>query len=316
MNNPISGLLNINKPKDITSHDVVARVRRLAGQRRVGHAGTLDPLASGVLLVCLGQATRLIEYLMTGRKQYRATIRFGITTDTLDAEGQIISQSDPSGLNETYLREYLPTFLGEIEQIPPLFSALKRGGQPLYKRARAGETVEIEPRRVNIYALTWVEWQPPNLTLEITCSSGTYIRSLARDLGEVVGVGAHLAGLVRTASGPWPIGEAVPLEQLEAEAGQSELGWQRHLHPLDRAVMHLPRVILSEAEVVRVKQGQQVEVDVEPSATYFAPLGGASHLEDHKLARAYTPQGDFLAILTLIEANAKLWQPKKVFKTK
>lgn len=308
-NSPISGFLNINKPKGITSHDVVARVRRLAGQNRVGHAGTLDPLATGVLLVCLGQATRLIEYLMTGCKQYQATIRFGVTTDTLDAEGRALNRNDPSGLSESHLREILPAFLGEIEQIPPLFSALKKGGQPLYKRARAGETVELEPRRVTIHALTWVNWQPPDLTLDITCSPGTYIRSLARDLGEAAGVGAHLAELIRTASGPWQLSDAVPLEQLEGEAAHSKSGWHKHLHPLDRAVTFLPKVVLAEEEAIRVKQGQQVQIDMAASAI---PLKDESPL---KLARAYTSQGDFLAVLTLAEPDAKLWQPKKVFKT-
>ena len=197
---PLSGLLNINKPPGITSHDVVNRVRKLAGQRKVGHAGTLDPLASGVLLVCLGHATRLIEYLIAGRKQYRATLRFGITTDTLDAEGQVIAQNDISGLTEIHLRQILPNFLGQIEQIPPLFSATKKAGQPLYKRARAGEIVEVEARTVTIYDLTWVAWQPPDLTLDITCSPGTYIRSLARDFGQAAGPGAHLRPVTRRAT--------------------------------------------------------------------------------------------------------------------
>jgi tRNA pseudouridine55 synthase len=304
-NSPLTGLLNINKPTGITSHDVVNRVRKLAGQRKVGHAGTLDPLASGVLLVCLGQATRLIEYLMASRKQYRATLRFGTTTDTLDAEGQITTQNDPSGLTEAYLRQILPNFLGEVEQIPPLFSAIKKAGQPLYKRARAGEIVEVEPRVVTIYDLTWVAWQPPDLTLDITCSPGTYIRSLARDLGEAAGPGAHLAGLTRTASGPWRLAEAVSLETLEQEAAQGSSMWQQHLHPPDQALTHLPKVTLSAAEAAHVQQGRQIQID-------FA--SGASHL-DH-LVRAYTPDGDFLAILTLVEPNAKLWQPKKVFQTK
>ncbi len=310
LNNPISGLLNINKPKGITSHDVVARVRRLAGQRKVGHAGTLDPLATGVLLVCLGQATRLIEYLVSDRKQYRATIRFGLTTDTLDAEGQVISQSDPSGLSEAHLCELLPTFLGEIEQVPPVFSALKRGGQPLYKQARAGEVVKVEPRRVTIHTLTWVDWQPPDLTLDITCSSGTYIRSLARDLGEVAGIGAHLAELTRTASGRWQLAEAVPLEQLEREAAQGEPIWQKYLNPMDQALAHLPQIILSAEMAALVKQGRQVQIDSVSGPTHFARLRGTSH---PCLLRAYTPNGDFLAILTLAEPNAKLWQPKKVF---
>lgn len=297
-----SGLLNIDKPKGITSHDVVNRVRKLAGQRRVGHAGTLDPMATGVLLVCLGQATRLIEYVMSSRKQYRAVFRFGVTTDTLDAEGQITTENDPSALTEARLRQILPTFLGQIEQTPPLFSAIKKGGQPLYKRARAGETVEVEPRQVTLYALTWVDWQPPDLTLDITCSPGTYIRSLARDMGMAAGPGAHLAELTRTASGPWTLADAIPLETLEREAAEDRSSWQRHLHPLDKAISHLPQVSLSAEDTIRVQQGKQIQLDL--------PL---SPCDNPDLVRAYTPDGDFLAILTLAQPDAKLWQPKKVF---
>lgn len=296
-----SGLLNIDKPKGITSHDVVNRVRKLAGQRRVGHAGTLDPMATGVLLVCLGQATRLIEYVTASRKQYRAVIRFGLTTDTLDAEGQITAENDPSALTEARLHQILPAFLGQIEQIPPLFSAIKKGGQPLYKRARAGQTVEVEPRQVTLYALTWVDWQPPDLTLDITCSPGTYIRSLARDVGLAAGPGAHLAGLTRTASGPWTLADAVPLETLEHEAAENRSSWQRHLHPPDKAISHLPQVSLSAEDSIRVQQGQQLQLDFLPAS------------DNPNLVRAYTPDGDFLAILTLAQPDAKLWQPKKVF---
>ncbi|MCL4295024.1 MAG: tRNA pseudouridine(55) synthase TruB [Anaerolineae bacterium] len=300
---PVSGLLNINKPKGITSHDVVNRVRRLAGQRRVGHAGTLDPMATGVLLVCLGQATRLIEYVMVGQKQYRATIRFGVITDTLDAEGQVTAINDSSSLSDTQLRTILPSFLGDIEQIPPLFSAIKQEGQPLYKRARAGKVVEVAPRRVAIHALTWVAWQPPDLILDVTCSAGTYIRSLARDLGQAAGPGAHLAELTRTASGPWQLAEAVSLEQLEREAAQNASAWQRHLHPPDQAITHLPQVILTEEAVKHVQQGRQLQIEEAP------------YLENAGPIRAYTPDGDFLAILTSVDPSAKLWQPKKVFQT-
>jgi tRNA pseudouridine55 synthase len=308
--NPLSGLLNINKPKGLTSHDVVNRVRRLAGERRVGHAGTLDPMATGVLLVCLGPATRLIEYLVTSRKQYRATIRFGLTTDTLDAEGRTTAENDASWLKEPQLREILPNFLGEIDQIPPLFSAIKKDGQPLYKRARAGEMVELSPRQVTIYALTWVAWQPPDLTLDVMCSAGTYIRSLARDLGEAAGPGAHLAELTRTASGSWQLADAVSLEQLENEAAQGDSAWQKYLHPADEAIVHLPPVTLSAPTVIDVQQGRPVQLDFPSGAMH---LGSASHLDKGALARAYTLDGDFLAILTLVEPDVKLWQPKKVF---
>jgi tRNA pseudouridine55 synthase len=279
----------------MTSHDVVARVRRLAGQQRVGHAGTLDPMATGVLLICLGRATRLIEYVMAGQKIYRATIRFGVTTDTLDAEGEVVAQQDPSHLDEAGLRALLPQFVGRIEQVPPIFSAIKQGGQPLYKRARAKEPVEIGPRQVTIEALTWGDWQPPDLTLEVTCSPGTYIRALARDLGEAAGVGAHLTALRRTQSGRWRVAEAVPLAMLEGAAS-----WQSYLQPPDQAVAHLPAVALSAEDVRRVRQGQRLELEV----AFPSPPG---------LLRAYTPAGEFLAILALADPTQNLWHPKKVF---
>jgi tRNA pseudouridine55 synthase len=295
----ISGLLNIDKPQGLTSHDVVARIRKLAGQHKVGHAGTLDPLATGVLVVCLGQATRLMEYLMLDQKEYRATIRFGVTTDTLDAEGKIVAQADPSGLTEGQLRAALSGFLGEIEQVPPVFSALKQGGKPLYRRARAGQAVTVEPRPVRIGTLAWVAWQPPDLTIDIVCSAGTYIRSLARDLGEAVGLPAYLAGLRRTASGKWSLADAVALEVLEREVQADETAWQRYLHPIGQVLTHLPGVTLTEELAEQVRHGRQVELETLPG---------------QPLLRAYTPTGDFLAILTRNEAGDKLWQPKKVFK--
>jgi tRNA pseudouridine55 synthase len=304
---PVSGLLNVNKPAGMTSHDVVARIRKLAGLRKVGHAGTLDPLATGVLLVCLGQATRLIEYLMASRKQYRATVRFGTATNTDDAEGEVTATGDPANVIESQLRERLPTFVGDIQQIPPIFSALKKDGQPLYKRARAGQPVEVSPRAVTIHTLTWVNWEPPDLTLDVVCSPGTYIRALARDLGQAVGVPAHLAALTRTASGDWQLEQAVSLARLEAEAADGSDHWQYHLLPPDRAVIHLPRVTLDEAGVTQVKYGQQVQVS--------GIEAGSDEVGDDTLIRAYTPAGEFLAILTQANADDKLWQPKKVFHT-
>jgi tRNA pseudouridine55 synthase len=267
-------------------------VRYFTGQRHTGHAGTLDPLATGVLLVCLGQATRLIEYLTPGRKHYRATLCFGIATNTLDADGQVIATSDPTHLTETCLRELLPAFLGEIDQIPPIFSAIKQQGRPLYKRARAGEQINLAPRRVTIDSLTWVNWTPPYLTLDIVCAAGTYIRALARDLGEAAGVGAHLTALTRTASGNWSLAEAVSLEQLEA----NPVAWQQYLQPLDQAVQHLPRLDLTAPAAADVVYGRQVTLE-----------GPATHW-----VRAYT-NGEFLAILARVEGEAALWQPEKVF---
>jgi len=288
----ISGLLNINKPQGITSHDVVARVRKLAEQRKVGHAGTLDPMATGVLLVFLGQGTRVIEYVVGSHKQYRATICFGTSTDTLDAEGKVTATTDASHLTETQLRDLLPEFLGDIEQVPPLYSAIKRNGQPLYKLARAGQIIDVPPRQITIDSLTWVSWEPPHLTVDVVCSAGTYIRSLARDLGDAAGTGAHLTRLTRTASGTWTLDDAVTLEQLE-----NDTQWGKYLHPLDQAITHLPRVDLTKAETTEIGFGRRIEVDS----------------LDKTPARAYTPDGEFLAILTRVDSDDKLWKPKKVF---
>ena len=304
----LSGILNINKPQGFTSHDVVARVRSLSGQRKVGHTGTLDPLATGVLLVCLGQATRLIEYLQPSLKRYRATIRFGIATDTLDAEGQVVAEHDPSSLNEAQLRQVLPAFMGEIKQIPPIFSALKKNGQPFYKLARAGLPVKVKPRWVTIHALDWVAWQPPDLTLDILCAPGTYIRSLARDLGDAVDTGAHLAGLTRTANGQWLLAEAVSLAELDREVKADPAAWLKYLHPPDRAVAQLPRVILTAENAVSVKHGRPIEI-----SGFEANSATVNQETNRGLLRAYAPNGDFLAILTQAKSNDKLWQPKKVF---
>jgi len=178
----ISGILNLDKPAGMTSHDVVVHVRRLLGVRKVGHAGTLDPMATGVLLICLGQATRVAEYLMRSDKVYRAEIRLGVATDTHDAEGKVIKTTQVT-VGEGEVREALASFVGQIEQVPPMYSALKRQGVPLYKLARRGIVVERKPRTVKIHQIKLLDWSPPLVTIEVTCSPGTYIRALARDLG-------------------------------------------------------------------------------------------------------------------------------------
>jgi tRNA pseudouridine55 synthase len=260
-------------------------------------------MATGVLLVCLGQATRLIEYLVLTRKQYRAVVSFGTVTDTLDAEGEIVAQNSISSLTAAKIQEVLPTFMGEIKQIPPIFSAIKHKGQPLYKRARAGEVVEVEPRQVTIYNLDWVGWQPPDLTLDVTCSSGTYIRSLARDLGEATGTGACLTGLIRTANGDWSLDQAVTLDQLEQAA--KEFDWKKYLQPPDQGISHIPGITLNEDSVQQVKHGRRIQLD-------SAELVNLKETETD-LVRAYTPAKKFLAILKRVEAKSNMWQPKKVF---
>ncbi|OGO42487.1 MAG: tRNA pseudouridine(55) synthase TruB, partial [Chloroflexi bacterium RBG_16_57_9] len=230
---PKSGILNIDKPAGMTSHDVVAAVRRAAQEQRVGHAGTLDPMATGVLLVCIGSATRIIEHLQAHPKTYRADIRLGMATDTYDAEGQVTYESPSFNVDRDQVEEALAGFRGIIQQVPPMYSALKRDGRPLYELARAGIEVEREPRTVEIFRLEITHWAPPVVQVEVQCSKGTYIRSLAHDLGQKLGVGGHLSGLVRLASGRFTLDRAESLTSVE-DSFKNDF-WMYLLHPLDEA---------------------------------------------------------------------------------
>lgn len=291
----VSGILNVDKPSGITSHDVVNRVRRIAGQRRVGHAGTLDPLATGVLLVCLGRATRVSEYLMRTTKVYRARVRLGITTDTYDADGQM-TEERPVDIDRETVEAALVSFRGPLLQVPPMYSAIKRDGQPLYRLARQGTTVEREPRAVEIYRLELIAWDAPEFTLEVACSAGTYVRSLAYDLGRELGCGAHLAGLIRLASGEFRVEDAVKLEEVTSET-LAEL-----LHPVDAALRAFPALHLDETAALDVRLGRPVPVTTSPD----------SPTVEGELARAYGPDGTFLALVTYRPAE-KHWKPHKVF---
>jgi tRNA pseudouridine55 synthase len=297
---PLSGILNVDKPPDVTSHDVVAAVRRIAGQRKVGHAGTLDPMATGVLVVCLGQATRIAEYLMAGRKRYRATIVLGTTTDTYDAEGEILSSDGRTGFARGEIAAALDSFVGRIQQVPPLYSALKRHGEPLYKLARQGKTVEREPREVEIHHIQLVDWTTPSLIVEVECSSGTYIRSLAHDLGRHLSSGAHLAALVRLSSGQFRLEEAVSLERLEEAFEHGQEG--HYLLPMDEALLDWPAMIVGAETARRIVQGQAVPGE--------PPVDGDG--SEAALCRAYSLDGDFLAIMAY-HAETQRWRPKKVF---
>jgi tRNA pseudouridine55 synthase len=223
----IDGVLVCDKPAGVTSHDVVATVRRLAGQRRVGHGGTLDPPATGVLVLALGRATRLMPYLPMEPKRYLAVIAFGAATDTLDATGTVVASADAAGVDRPSLERGLAAFLGPQQQVPPMVSAVKVGGERLYAKARRGESVEREPRAVTIHALELRELaggEAPRATVAVTCSGGTYVRALAADLGRALGTLAHLASLRRTAVGAFDEAAARPLEELRAMAEAGRLG--------------------------------------------------------------------------------------------
>lgn len=212
----LHGVLIIDKPAGWTSHDVVARLRRLIGEKKVGHSGTLDPMATGVLPVGVGDGTRMMEYLSDAGKRYIAEITFGIETDTLDAEGVLSAARDASGLSEADVTMALDRFRGAIEQIPPMHAAIKVDGVKLYELARRGIEIERAARPVTVYEIALLAWSPPVATIDISCSKGFYVRSLARDLGEAVGVGAHLSNLVRVATGPFSLDDAWTLTELAA----------------------------------------------------------------------------------------------------
>jgi len=236
---PIEGVLVVDKPAGPTSHDVVRTVRRVAGQHRVGHTGTLDPRATGVLVVCLGRATRLVRFLQAGTKTYQARMVLGVETTTQDAQGEVVATHDAGHVDERTLCEALTRFQGEIEQVPPMVSAVRVGGERLHERARRGEEVDREPRRVVVHALVLDAFEPgphPEASFLVTCSSGTYVRTLAHDLGRELGVGGSLTALRRLANGPFTIDEAVdPPEGIQELTGPL-------IDPAEAIARALPRV--------------------------------------------------------------------------
>jgi tRNA pseudouridine55 synthase len=263
----MDGVLSLDKPAGMTSHDVVSRVRRLLRTKRAGHAGTLDPDATGVLLVAVGQATRLLPHLPTEPKEYVARMVFGIATDTEDASGRPIAEADASGLTEAALRKILPRFTGEIDQVPPMVSAVHHEGRRLYELARAGVTVERAPRRVTIHAIAASDFAVgarAEATLRVVCGGGTYIRTLCADIGKALGLPAHMRSLVREAVGPFRREDALTLENL-AEAGAAAI------LPMERA-LDLPAVAVSDADAARLAQGQAVEALLPPSGAEIVAL--------------------------------------------
>ncbi len=274
MTAPRSGLLVCAKPPGPTSHTAVVRVRRALAAAKAGHAGTLDPFASGVLLVGLGRATRLLEYLVGHPKTYRARIRLGEQRDTLDRTGRITATAPVPALSQGEIERLLDRFRGTLIQVPPAYSAVKVGGQALYRRARRGERVEPPARTVEVRRLDLIAVDLPEIEVEVECSAGTYIRSLARDLGRAAGCGAVLWELERVRSGPFSLGDAVPLDEVE-ELGTA--AWERVLPP-ERMVEGLPRVEIGPDEAARLAHGTAVEWAGPPREGPVAVFGPAGEL--------------------------------------
>ena len=252
-----AGFFVVDKPAGITSHDVVSRVRRILATRKVGHTGTLDPFATGVLPVAVNNGTKVIPFLDEGIKQYDALMCLGVATDTLDMTGKVVSRGDWSSVGMEQLGDALKRFTGNISQIPPMYSAIKRDGQPLYKLARQGLEIEREARAVEIRSLEMLAFDPPHVALRVTCSRGTYIRSLADDIGAELGCGASLQELRRITSGPFQLCSALSLEELEQAACKGTLDSVR-LSPFN-ALCHLPDVPLTPAGLARVVHGRSPE---------------------------------------------------------
>ena len=293
MNNQISGVLVVDKPVGLTSHDVVQIIRNGTNIRRAGHTGTLDPRASGVLVVLLGPAVRLSEYVSASDKRYQAVLRLGTRTDTYDAEGTVL-ESSPVNITEEQFKESLSKFVGEIEQVPPPYSAIKVQGRRSYDLARSGEEVELAPRKINVYNLELLEWASPEAVIDVYCSSGTYVRSLAHDVGEDLGCGAHLIGLRRTKSGRFSLRDAVPLSKLRDAFDKGN--WYQYLIPAAEALSEWPAVELTSQEVDAIRHGNRIPAD--------ASVGSQ--------ARGVSEQGELVALMELVAESGE-WKPKKVF---
>ena len=295
LKNAISGVLVVDKPVGLTSHDVVQVVRKGTNIRRAGHTGTLDPRASGVLVILIGPAVRLSEYVSASDKRYQAVVRLGATTDTYDADGRVLSTSPVDKITERQFETALEEFVGEIEQVPPPYSAIKIKGRKAYEMAREGEEVDMQPRKIHVYSLELLEWAPPEAVIDVYCSSGTYVRSLAHDMGEKLGCGAHLIGLRRTKSGRFTLRDAVPLRKLRDAFEDGS--WYQYLIPAAEALSDWPSIELDQDQVDAIRHGHRIQ--------------NVDGLQA-EMARGISEQGELVALLEFVpEANE--WQPKKVF---
>ena len=297
----VNGVLNLYKPAGETSMDMVRMIKRLTGQKKVGHGGTLDPIASGVLPICFGQATRLMDPLVDGVKRYHTRVRLGETTDTYDADGTITATADASGVTREAVEEALEGFRGVIQQVPPMYSALKQGGERLYDLARAGFDVKREPREVVVHTLTLEAYEPPDVVLDIVCGRGVYVRSLGHDLGEALGCGGHIVELERRGAGPFVSGDAVTPDRFKEAVQAGE--WMDLVHPPDIIVSNLPAGAVAGALETFVKSGRSVV------------LGGREGLDPPQhgeLWRVYGHDGSFIALARYDKPTGQ-WRPEKVF---
>ena len=300
----VNGFMNLYKPLGITSMDALRQVKRITGVRRkVGHAGTMDPLARGVLPVCFGQATRLMEYVVDGTKRYRMVVRLGATTQTYDSEGEVEPVREPGYVTPEMVIEACQPFIGSIDQKPPMFSAVKIDGQRLYKLARAGVEVDREARPVEIFEIELLEFHLPDITLDVKCGRGVYMRSLAHDLGQALGCGGYVTDLERQYCAGFDSSDGITPSQLETTVSQPDGrdAWLDYVHPIDHVLRQYRAIRLGEAADKLISNGQAVSAGRIPS--------DAGYLEQF---RAYGNDGRFIALVRH-DRQENTWQPVKVF---
>ncbi len=292
----MNGILTINKPSGITSHDVVARARGILHERRIGHTGTLDPLATGVLVLCVGSATRIAQFLEAGEKEYRAIMRLGVTTDTLDAQGSILRSGHYTPPDRQSIIDAMKGFIGPIMQRPPAYSAIKVAGVPSYKLARKGNAVVLAPRRVTLSSVELTAYEDPYVHFSVRCSKGFYIRTLCADLGDVLGMGAHLSNLKRTRSGRFTLQQAITLEQLHDLVTDNREGTA--ITSIDDALDAFPAVPVNDADAIRIQHGNRIS------------LCNSNTVPNQSIVRIHNNAGSLLAIGKL---ESGLLSPEIVF---
>jgi len=256
---PVHGVLLLDKARDISSNDALVAVKRLLNAEKAGHTGTLDPFATGLLPLCFGEATKFAQDLLDADKIYEALLHLGVTTTSADSEGEVLERQ-PVDIQREQIEALLPQFMGELKQIPPMYSALKRDGKPLYEYARAGITLEREARAITIHTLNILDYQSPFLRLHVSCSKGTYIRTLGEDIGRALGCGAHLSELRRIAVANLQVSEAITYAALSEDA---EINRQQHLKPVDALITSCPKIILNEQLATRFMHGQRLALGKE-----------------------------------------------------
>jgi tRNA pseudouridine55 synthase len=263
----INGVLLLDKPEGMTSNKALQEIKFLYKAAKAGHTGSLDPLATGLLPICLGEATKLSAFLLDADKHYRVKVKLGETTTTADAEGEVVARADPSGVSEENIRAVLAEFQGEQQQLPPMYSAVKHQGERLYKLARQGIEVEREPRTIQIYALDLLGFELPEFEMDVHCSKGTYVRTLAEDIGKRLGCGAYVSGLRRTGVGPYGDDAMLTLEQVQEAFGEKRFEeMDNWLLPLESALSNWPEVALTADAAFYMKQGQAIQVPNAPTS--------------------------------------------------